>query len=81
MECPLNTLTAGDFTNNKTAVKPPVALGDHHTFIGLNTLTCSLNHIDTHDHCVTGRKFGDSFAKASDFFLLKGLDQIHDVLK
>jgi len=63
----------------KPLFKPAIALGDHDAFIGLHALAGAFDDVDADDHGVAGREGRNFLAQTGNFFLLKGLDQIHEL--
>ena len=81
LECTFHAFAAGDLAHDKAAVQTTVALGNHHAFVGLHALAVTFDDVNVHNHGVAGSELRDVFAQASNFFLLKSLDQVHDFLR
>jgi hypothetical protein len=77
----LNAFAVGDLAHDEARVQATVAAGNHHTFVSLQALARAFNHVDAHDDRVARGKDRNGFVQTSNFFLLKGLDQVHRVLQ
>jgi hypothetical protein len=77
LERPLYTFARRNLANDERGVQAAIALGNHHTFKSLHTLAGALDHIDAHNDGVTRGIRGKAFVQTSNFFLLKGLNQVH----
>ena len=77
LERTFHAFATGDLAHGEAAVQTTVTLGDHNTFVGLDTLARTFHHVDVDDHGVAGGKFRNGFTQTGNFFLLKSLNQIH----
>ena len=48
-ECPLHALTGRYFAHDEAGIEAAVTLGDHHAFIGLQTLARTFLDLDLND--------------------------------